>query len=735
MDTSSYQSEKEFFDAVTILKSGLSLLSDSNPSSLSALDAFPELISRIFATLNDRSDRLRREYISARDGIGRHLQELDSKFKAIAERLPADNYSSTLSQLIDSFTHSDKLRSLLSNISSLPSSGSSSPSVASTDVTSSSLISSSTLPSPLASSSFTYPSQTSSSLSSPFNNQSSSLFPSATSSAHHPHVVKVEPVEPPVSSASSVTSPSDFYTTLSLTDVFTGSRSPVFRKTPPPAYTSAETTSTRVSSSVLPAKSVRHHPYASSSPPLVSQPPVSAAVPISLPSSPLDKFKACWHSAIYPSSTSSSTKSSSAPLLYTPGCVTYVKSEPQIPVSRLSLAAPSNAPRPRLSSLNSTLSSSSSDTSQPPESSSSSSLPSIPDSDTPSERITRLRKLIASNLNIQSSSSSSSGSSTVQPSPCPTPSMGSFVTITPIFSIAPQTVYQPVLPTLVSSHGTSSTHRVSSPIHQVVSQRIPTPPQPPFISSIVQPPLNDSQPVSFSSSSFTPPVSIPSHPFCHGSQLNPPFSQPLRVSSQPNSISTQSPRIETQLDSSSPICAFGSPSNSVSPPSLESPPNSSSSPSLHPNLVDDQTSSSVAQLKPLSSHSIPAAIAISVPASGVSLSEISFFSPNFHKQLARHAPLSCPPSRTSTPSPSDCLSKSESGSASSLSSAVIPSSTFQPFSTSDTQLFKTPKLPIKTRRSKAFSQPLTRPKSAPPPSSSKSRRAKKLKVLLDRLPI
>ena len=719
---------------MTILKSGLSLLSDSNPSSLSALDAFPELISRIFATLTDRSDKLRREYISARDGIGRYLQELDSKFKTIADKLPADNYGSTLSQLIDSFAHSDKLRTLLSSISSLPSSSSSSPSAVSNDVTSSSLISSSTLPSPLASSSFTYPSQTSSSLSSPLNIPSSSISPS-TSSAHHPHAVKIEPVDPPVIYTSSVSSQSG--TTLSLTDVITGARSSAIRKTPPPAYTSAETASTRVSSSVLPAKSVRHHPYASSSPPLISQPPVTTAVSVSLPSSPIDKFKACWHSAIYPSSTSSSTKSSIAPLLYTPGCVTYVKSEPHVPVSKLA-NVPSSSSRPRLSSLNSTFSSSSSDASQPLESSSSSSLPSVPDNDTPSERVARLQKLLSSNLIIQSSSSSSSsGSSTVQPSPCPTPSLGSFVTITPIFSLAPQTVYQSVLPTLVSSHGTSATPRVASPPHQVASQRIPTPTQPPFISSIVQPPLNDSQPNSFSSNILAPPVSTPSHSFCHVNQLNTPTSQPLQVSSQLNSVSIQPPQIETQLDSSSPICAFVSPSNSVSSPTLssESPPNSSSSPSLHPSPLDDQAPSSVTHLKPLSSHSIPAAIAISVPASGVSLSEISFFSPNFHKQLAKHVPLSCPPSRTSTPSPSDCLSKSESGSASSLSSAVIPSSTFQPFSTSDTQLFKTPKLPIKTRRSKAFSQPLTRPKSAPPPSSSKSRRAKKLKVLLDRLPM
>ena len=277
-------------------------------------------------------------------------------------------------------------------------------------------------------------------------------------------------MDPPVSCTSSVLSQSG--TIPSLTEVVTGARLSAIRKTPPPVYISAETTSTRVSSSVLPAKSVRHHPYSSSSPPLISQPPISAAVSVSLPSSPIDKFKACWHSAIYPSSTSSSTKSSTAPLLYTPGCATYVKSEPHVSVSRLSTTVPSNSSRPRLSSLNSTLSSSSSDASQPLESTSSSSLPSIPDTDTPSERVARLQKLLSSNLIIQSSSSSSSsGSSTVQPSPCPTPSLGSFVTITPVFSLAPQTVCQSALPALVSSHGTCATPRVASPPHQFSSQR------------------------------------------------------------------------------------------------------------------------------------------------------------------------------------------------------------------------------------------------------------------------
>ena len=239
-------------------------------------------------------------------------------------------------------------------------------------------------------------------------------------------------MEIPVTSASPVSSPNDFYTTLSLTDVFTGACSAALCKTPPPAYPGIETPSSRISSSVPPLKSVRHHPYTSSSPPpLVSQPQTSADPLLSsLPSSPIDKFKASWHSAIYPTASSASTKSSSLPLLYTPGGLTYVKTEPQVSVpSRLQSAVPSNGSRPRHSSLNSTLSSSSSDASQPLESSSSSSLPSIADSDTRSERVTRLQKLLASHLTIQSSSSSSSsGSSTVHPSPCPTPSRGSLVT-------------------------------------------------------------------------------------------------------------------------------------------------------------------------------------------------------------------------------------------------------------------------------------------------------------------
>ena len=180
-----------------------------------------------------------------------------------------------------------------------------------------------------------------------------------------------------------------------------------------------------------------------------------------------------------------------------------MKTEPHVSVpSRLQSAVPSNGSRPRHSSLNSTFSSSSSDAPQPLESSSSSSLPSIPDSDTRSERVTRLQKLLASHLTIQSSSSSSSsGSSTVHPSPCPTPSMGSFVTITAIFSIAPQSVlanHQPVLLAPISAQNISALPHIPSPASQPM---VPTSLQPHLSSLISHPPPDDSPPQLFSSTS------------------------------------------------------------------------------------------------------------------------------------------------------------------------------------------------------------------------------------------